>query len=134
MIRVIIVDDHAEIRNAWNMFLRSHKHIEVVGLCANGQEVMDKVQDTQPDIVLMDINMKPVSGIEITRELTLSFPKIKVIGVSFHTAPVYIKKMLDAGAKGYVFKSAVAEDLITAIDEVFKGNNFLGKGIKDKEE
>lgn len=134
MIRVIIVDDHAEIRNAWNMYLRSYDHIQVVGLCANGLEVMDKVEESHPDIVLTDINMKPVSGVEITRKLTLIYPQIKVIAVSFHTSPAYLKRMRDAGASGYVFKSSVAEDLIMAIDEVFKGNTFFSKGLKNRED
>lgn len=132
MIKVVIADDHPDIRSAWAMFLRSYANIHVVGECSNGQEAIDKVEESQPDIVLMDINMKPVSGIEITRKLTTVYPEVKVIGVSFHTSPVHIKKMLEAGARGYVFKYAVAEELIKAIEEVFNGNIFLGKGIKGK--
>ncbi|HRO45134.1 response regulator transcription factor [Agriterribacter sp.] len=130
MIRIVIADDHPEIRSAWSMFLRSHANIIVVGECTNGQEVIDKVRESQPDIVLMDINMKPISGIEATRKLTDEHPDVKVIGVSFHTSPVYIRKMLDAGARGYVFKYAVVEDLLNAIEEVYKGNIFLGKDVK----
>ena len=130
MIRVVIADDHADIRKAWTVFLQSDENISVVGACANGEEVIKKVTELQPDIVLMDINMKPVSGIEATQKLTVDHPGVKVICVSFHTSPLYIKKMMDAGARGYVFKYAVAEDLITAIDEVYKGNIFIGKGLK----
>mgnify|MGYP003433897089 FL=1 len=131
MIRIVIADDHPEIRNAWTLFLQSHENINVAGVCANGEEVIKKVRELQPDIVLMDINMKPVSGIEATRKLSEEYPAVKVIGVSFHTSPVYIKKMLDAGARGYVFKYAVVEDLMKAIEEVYKGNIFLGKGVQD---
>ncbi|HTN07682.1 response regulator transcription factor [Agriterribacter sp.] len=131
MIRIVIADDHPEIRSAWSMFLRSHANINVVGECTNGQEAIDTVRESQPDIVLMDINMKPISGIEATSKLAAEYPGVKVIGVSFHTSPVYIRKMLDAGARGYVFKYAVAEDLVKAIEEVYKGNIFLGKGVKD---
>lgn len=130
MIKVVIADDHPDIRSAWTMFLGSYANIHVVGECSNGQEAMDKVGESQPDIVLMDINMKPVSGIEVTRKLSAAYPEVKVIGVSFHTSPVYIKKMLEAGARGYIFKYAVVEELIEAIEEVFNGNIFLGKGVK----
>lgn len=130
MIKVVIADDHPDIRSAWAMFLRSNANIHVVGECSNGQEAIDRVGESQPDIVLMDINMKPVSGIEVTRELATAYPEVKVIGVSFHTSPVYIKKMLEAGARGYIFKYAVVEELVKAIEEVFNGNIFLGKGVK----
>ncbi|HRN57915.1 MAG TPA: response regulator transcription factor [Agriterribacter sp.] len=130
MIRIVIADDHPEVRSAWSMFLRSHADITVVGECTNGEEAIDKVRESQPDIVLMDINMKPLSGIEATRKLVDEYPEVKVIGVSFHSSPVYIRKILDAGARGYVFKYAVAEELITAIEEVYRGNIFLGKGVK----
>lgn len=132
MIRIVIADDHPEIRSAWSMFLRSHANIILVGECTNGQEVIDTVREAEPDIVLMDINMRPLSGIEATRKLKEEYPKVKVIGVSFHSSPVYIRKMLDAGARGYVFKYAVVEDLMKAIEEVQKGNIFLGKGVKDR--
>ncbi|HRP56946.1 response regulator transcription factor [Agriterribacter sp.] len=89
-----------------------------------------KVKELLPDIVLIDINMKPLSGIETTQKLSLDHPEVRVICVSFHTSPVYIKKMMDAGAKGYVFKYAVAEDLMQAIDEVYNGKIFIGRGMK----
>ncbi|MCO5242007.1 MAG: response regulator transcription factor [Chitinophagaceae bacterium] len=131
MIRIVIADNHPEIRNAWTLFLRSQPDIMIVGECTNGQEAIDKVREARPDIVLMDINMKPVSGIEATMRLTEEYPDVKVIGVSFHTSPVYIKRMFEAGARGYVYKYAIVEDLMQAIDEVYHGNTFLSKGTKE---
>ena len=130
MINVVLADDHPEIRNAWALFLQNRENINVVGVCSSGEDVIKKVKELQPDIVLIDINMKPLSGIETTQKLSLDHPEVKVICVSFHTSPVYIKKMMDAGAKGYVFKYAVAEDLILAIDEVYNGKVFIGRGSK----
>lgn len=124
MIRIVIADNHTEIRNAWITFLDSQPNIEVVGECTNGLEAIEKVREAQPDIVLMDINMKPISGIEATKRLNDEYPNVKVIGLSFHTSPVYIRQMFEAGARGFVFKYAVVEDLITAIDEVYNGNTF----------
>lgn len=129
MIRIVIVDDHPEVRKAWSMFLERHERIVVAGECANGQEAIDRVPELNPDIILMDINMKPMSGIEATQILTQKYPGVKVIGVSFHTSSFYIKKMLAAGASGYIFKYAVVEDLIPAIDTVHNGTIFLGKGV-----
>ncbi|HEX5024833.1 MAG TPA: response regulator transcription factor, partial [Agriterribacter sp.] len=114
MIKVLIADDHAEIRSAWAFFLQSQENIAVVGECADGQQTINKVKELQPDIVLMDINMKYVSGIEATATISAKFPEVRVICVSSHTSSIYIKKMMAAGARGYVFKHAVAEDLVTA--------------------
>ncbi|HRP32589.1 MAG TPA: response regulator transcription factor [Agriterribacter sp.] len=129
MIRIVIVDDHPEVRKAWIMFLQRYEHISVVGECTNGPEAIDRVPELNPDIILMDINMKPMSGIEATQILTQKYPGVKVIGVSFHTSSVYIKKMLAAGARGYIFKYAVVEDLLPAIYAVHSGTIFLGKGV-----
>lgn len=126
MIKVLIADDHAEIRSAWAFFLKGHENIAVVGSCADGEEIIGKVQELRPDIVLMDINMKHISGIEATAALTAKFPQVRVICVSSHTSSVYIRKMLAAGARGYVFKHAVAVDLVNAINQVYQGDIFVG--------
>lgn len=130
MIRIVIVDDHPEIRKAWSLFLQNHPNITLVGECRNGQEAVDRVHELKPDIMLMDINMKPITGIEATQILTQIYPEVKIIGVSFHTSPVYIKKLLNAGARGYIFKYAVVEELIPAIETVYNGKTYLAKGIK----
>ena len=130
-IRIILVDDHQAVRESWKFLLEKDERFTVIALCEDGRDAIEQAHRLLPDIMLMDINMKPVSGIEATRKLSEEYPAVKVIGVSFHTSPVYIKKMLDAGARGYVFKYAVVEDLMKAIEEVYKGNIFLGKGVMD---
>ena len=127
MIKIIIADDHTEVRKAWALFLAGQKNIEVIALCADGEEVIEVVPTHQPDIILMDINMKHTSGIVATQHITSKYPAVKVIGVSFQNSPVYIKKMMDAGAKGYIVKHNVADELINAINEVYNGHTYLDK-------
>ncbi|MBX3253773.1 MAG: response regulator transcription factor [Chitinophagaceae bacterium] len=127
MIRVVIADDHPEVRNAWAMFLGEQRNIQVVATCADGNETIKAIAEFHPDIVLMDINMKKTSGIETTRTITAEYPLVKVIAVSLHNSAFYIKKMIEAGAKGYVVKHHVADDLLQAITAVYEGKIYLGR-------
>ena len=123
----MIADDHPEVRNAWSLFLGAQKDIEVVAVCTDGDEAIKAVATFLPDIVLMDINMKKTSGIDTTRKIATEYPSVKVIGLSFHSSVLYIKKMIDAGAKGYVIKHNVAEELPPAIQQVNEGKIYLDK-------
>ena len=125
MIKIIIADDHPAVRNAWNIFLSAHKNIQVLAECGNGRDAINKAAELSPDIILMDINMTDMSGIEATREIVAHFPRVKAIGVSFHTAPVYVERMIGAGARGYVFKHVVADQLVKAIYEVYSGEIYI---------
>jgi len=125
MIKIIIADDHPAVRNAWSIFLSAHENIEVLAECGNGREAINKAAELSPDIILMDINMTDISGIEATKAIVAKHPDIKIIGVSFHTAAVYVERMIEAGARGYVFKHVVADQLIKAIQEVYIGNIYI---------
>lgn len=127
MIKIIIADDHPAVRNAWSIFLSAQENIQILAECKNGRDAIKKAAELSPDIVLMDINMPDISGIDATKEIVTQSPKIKVIGVSFHTAPVYVERMIKAGARGYVFKHAVAEQLIQAIKQVYSGQIYIAK-------
>ena len=120
MIKIIIADDHPAVRNAWNIFLSAHKNIQVLAECGNGRDAINKAAELSPDIILMDINMTDMSGIEATREIVAHFPPVKV-----HTAPVYVERMIGAGARGYVFKHVVADQLVKAIYEVYSGEIYI---------
>lgn len=130
MIKIIIADDHPEVRNAWSSFLADQKNMSVVAMCADGNEAVKAVAEHQPDIVLMDINMKQTSGIDATKIITQQYPHAKVIAVSLHGSALYIKKMIDAGAKGYVIKHNVAEELLQAIDEVYNGKVYFNTEVQ----
>ncbi len=130
MIKVVIVDDHPAVRYAWTTFLNTEETIEIVGVFSSGIELIEKFKDTNADIILMDINMPGMSGIEATKKILAFDPSVKVIVVTTHDFTLYKKSMLKAGAKGYVSKFLAAEQLIQAIKEVYKGNTFLGEDIE----
>lgn len=131
MIKVVIVDDHPAIQQAWLQFLNAEEDIEVVGVFSSGNEMVEKLNEISTDIILMDISMPGISGIEATRRITKINPSVKIIAVTTYDASTYQKKTMDAGAKGFVSKYAVAEHLIKAIKEVYKGNIYLAKDAAD---
>ncbi len=130
MIRLIIVDDHLHVREAWSWVLNQVPRITVIAQCANGQEAIEAARRLQPDIILMDINMQPVGGIEATRTIRASNPDIKIIGVSVQAERSYVNEMLRSGANGYVTKNSSSTEMISAIDQVIAGHVYLCEEIK----
>jgi DNA-binding NarL/FixJ family response regulator len=131
MISILIADDHKLIRETWTFILNRDSRFKVVGSCSNSEEAVKMSEELQPQIVLMDINMAPFSGIEATRRIREVSANSRVIGVTMHTQPAYAKKMLQLGASGYVTKNSSKEEMFTAILEVSKGNKFLCEEIKE---
>lgn len=131
MITIIIADDHKLIRETWAYILNRDARFKVIGSCSDSEEVVKMSEQKQPDIVLMDINMTPYSGIEATRRIREVSPQTRIIGVTMHTQPAYAKKMLQYGASGYVTKNSSKEEMIKAIIEVSKGSKFVCEEIKD---
>ena len=131
MIRLIIVDDHFHVREAWSWVLKQVPRINVIAQCANGQEAIEAARNLRPDVILMDINMAPFSGLEATQRIRKISPGSKVIGVSMHSQPAYAKKMLQMGARGYVTKNSSKEEMIKAILEVNHGNKYICDEIKN---
>ncbi|HYH13767.1 MAG TPA: response regulator transcription factor [Flavisolibacter sp.] len=131
-IRVVIVDDHQMVRETWKMLLQRENRLQVIGECASAEEAIKTAVSLHPDIMLMDINMYPMNGLEATKEICKLCPDIKIIGVSINNQPSYAKNMLMAGAKGYVTKNSSREEMIHAITEVHGGNTFICKEIEEK--
>ncbi|HVU54045.1 MAG TPA: response regulator transcription factor [Puia sp.] len=129
MVRIIIVDDHFHVREAWSWVLNQVPRINVVAQCANGREAIEIAKKLQPDVILMDINMEPVNGIEATRAIREFAPDIKIIGVSVQAERSYVNEMLRNGANGYVTKNSSSTEMITAIDEVLAGKTYLCEEI-----
>ena len=125
MIQLIIVDDHFHVREAWSWVLGQVPGIKVIAQCANGQEAIEAAQRLQPDVMLMDINMSPVNGIEATRAIRGSSPDIKIIGISVQAERTYVNEMLRNGANGFVTKNSSSEEMIVAIDEVLAGKTYI---------
>ncbi len=130
MVRIIIVDDHFHVREAWSWVLNQAPGIRVIAQCANGQEAIEAARKWQPDVMLMDINMQPVNGIEATKRIRQFDANIKIIGVSVQAERSYVNEMLRNGANGYVTKNSSSTEMIMAIDEVLAGKTYLCDEIR----
>lgn len=128
-IRLFLVDDHTVVRQGLAKLLDAEPDLEVVGEAENGREAIKKVEKLQPDVVIMDIAMPQMNGIEATRHITRLAPRPKVIILSMHTHDRYISELLQIGASGYLLKDASGRDIAQAIREVFKGNTYLSPSI-----
>jgi two-component system response regulator NreC len=123
-IRLLLVDDHAVVRSGLRMLMASEEDMEIVGEAGNAREAINAVYALKPDVVLMDIGLPDMSGIEVTREIKRLYPDVAVVALTIHEDEEYFFKMLEAGARGYVPKRAAPEELLTAIraaaaDEVY---------------
>ncbi len=124
-IRVLIADDHAIVREGLRALLEVQPDIEVVGEATDGEEAVNKTVEIQPDIVLMDITMPGVNGLEATRQIKQRSPDIKILVLTMHEGDEYFFKILDAGASGYFVKGGSSSELISALRAVWHGDVFL---------
>lgn len=124
-IRILLADDHAILRAGLVRLLGEEKDIEVVGEAENGREAVQKVQELHPDIVLMDIGMPVMNGMEATKQIKKRDADVKVLVLTMHDNEEYLFQVLQAGAAGYVLKKAADSDLVNAIHVVSRGDCFL---------
>ena len=129
-ITILIADDHMLIRDTWSSILNSDPRFQVISRCSNGEEAIKEAQKLRPKVVLIDINMTPVSGIEATQQIRKFSPASKIIGVSMHSQPASVKKLLKLGAHGYVTKNSPQQEMFEAIEEVMKGNRYICSEVK----
>lgn len=128
-IRVLIADDHAVVRTGIQMLLESDPTFEIAGQCDTGQKAVHMARDQQPDVILMDITMPDMDGIEATREIRKQPDAPPVLALTIHEGKEYFFQMLQAGASGYVPKRAAPESLLEAIRVVASGNVYLDPAI-----
>ena len=124
-IKVLVVDDHTIVRDGICALLGVVGDIEIVGEAINGKEAFEEVERLNPDIVLMDIAMPIMSGLEATRRICKTFPKTKVLALTQHDDREYVIPVLEAGAHGFVSKKAASSELVSAIRSVYQGDSFL---------
>ena len=124
-IKVLIVDDHTLVREGIRALLALAADIEVVSEAANGREALEKVKELAPDVVLMDLAMPDMSGLEATRRIHKEFPKTKVLAVTQYDDSEYVIPLIEAGARGFVTKMVAFSELASAIQAVYKGDSFL---------
>lgn len=130
-ISILLVDDHKLIRDSWSYILNSDPRFRVIGSTAKADEALAIAKVKHPKVVLMDLNMSPVSGFDLTKLMRKHSPDSKIIGVSMHSMPVYAKKMLHMGAMGYVTKNSSKEEMVTAIVSVAKGDKYVCDEVKN---
>ena len=129
MIRVLVVDDHDLVRTGISRMLADIDGLQVIGQAESGEEAIRKSRELKPDVVLMDIKMPGIGGLEATRKLLRSYPDIKVIAVTICEEDPFPTRLLQAGAAGYLTKGAALEEMIQAIRMVFAGQRYISPQI-----
>jgi two-component system response regulator NreC len=129
---VLLVEDHTIVRKGLRSLLESEADIRVVGEAENGREAIEKVEELRPDVVVMDISMPGLNGLEATRQIKKRFREVQVLVLTVHTSEEYILQILRAGASGYLIKQAAPAELISAIQAVHRGGAFLSPSISKK--
>jgi DNA-binding NarL/FixJ family response regulator len=124
-IRVVLVDDHALVRQGFRRILEDDPELTVVGEASNGTDAIALVKKTDPDVVVMDMAMPEMSGLHATMEIIKQRPGTKVLILSMYSDEQYVRNALDAGAKGYILKSAIENDLTRAVKAVAAGEQYL---------
>jgi DNA-binding NarL/FixJ family response regulator len=128
-IRVLLVDDHTVVRQGLRALLAAEDDIEIIGEAENGRHALQLVKKLLPDVVVMDIAMPVLNGVEATRQITRYVPSVKVLVLSTYSNDEYVEQLTEAGAAGYLVKQTAANDLLKAIREAFKGNAFFSPAI-----
>lgn len=124
-IKVLIVDDHAIVREGLRAIMESHPEIKVVGEATDGEAALIKVKESGPDVVLMDITMPRMNGLEATRRIKQADPDTKILVLTMHEEDDYFFKILEAGASGYFVKGGSSQELLRAVKSVSEGNAFI---------
>ena len=132
MIRVLIADDHAVVRQGLKQILGDTPEMVVAGEATNGQEVLDKVRTEPWDVVVLDISMPDRSGLDILKQLQSERPKLPVLVLSMYSEDQYARRVLNAGAAGYLTKESAAEDLVRAIRKVVSGGRYVSPFLAEK--
>lgn len=130
--KILIVDDHAIVREGVRMILAQESDLEVVGEAGDGQQALELTERIRPDVVIMDISMPGMGGIEATQTVRAKHPEVQVLVLTMHEDESYVFQLLRAGAAGYVLKRAAAQDLVQAVRAAAKGEAFLYPSVARK--
>lgn len=130
-ITILIADDHTLVRETWSFILNTDERFKVIAESGSGEEAVELAKQLRPDIVIMDINLPGMNGIEATQLIRKFSPMSKILGVSLHTQPTYARKMIQKGAMGYVTKNSSREEMFKAIMEVHGGRRYICDEIKN---
>jgi DNA-binding NarL/FixJ family response regulator len=123
-IRILLVDDHPIVRQGLKTLLEGHSGWEVIGEASDGAEAVEKAKDLGPDVMVLDVTMPRMNGLEACRVLRKECPRLEILFVTQHDSPQMMREALEAGARGYVVKSNAARDLLAAVDAVSQHRVF----------
>ena len=127
--RILLVDDHGIVREGLRSVLEKEEDLKVVGEAEDGREAFGLVGDLLPDIIVMDITMPNLNGVDATRQIVREFPEVRVIALSMHSNRMFVTNMLKAGASGYVLKECLSDELVEAVRTVAGGGWYLSPRI-----
>ncbi|HXN49848.1 MAG TPA: response regulator transcription factor [Bryobacteraceae bacterium] len=130
-IRILLADDHAMVRQGFRMILAAQPDMEIVGEAGNGREAVTLAGELQPDVVVMDVAMPELNGIEATRRITTASPRTRVVALSMYKDSVYVREILRAGARGFLLKDAIDRDLLAAVRSVAAGDGYLSPAVSE---
>jgi len=130
-LRILLADDHSLVREGFRLILDSQADMQVVGEAGNGKEAVTLCEQLQPDVVVMDVTMPELNGIEATRRIGEVCPRTKVLALSMHRDTVYVREILKAGAKGYLLKASPRHDMLEAIRSVANGDGYLSPAVSE---
>ena len=128
-IRVLLADDHGVVRQGFRMILSQQPDIQVVGECGTGNEAVDLATRLSPDVIVLDIAMPGMNGVEAARQIRQNAPQCHILVLSMHSDPAYVRETLRVGAKGYLLKDSIDRDLLTAVRAVARGEGFLSPAV-----
>jgi DNA-binding NarL/FixJ family response regulator len=129
--KILLADDHAVVRQGFRMILGAQADMEIIGEAGNGREAVAMSETLHPDVVVMDVAMPELNGIEATRRIMETVPHTRVLALSMHKDSVYVREILRAGARGYLLKDSIDVDLLAAVRAVAKGEGYLSPGVSD---
>jgi DNA-binding NarL/FixJ family response regulator len=130
-IRILLADDHAMVRQGFRMILAAQADMEIVGEAGNGREAVELAGELQPDVVVMDVAMPELNGIEATRRIATASPRTRVLALSMYKDSVYVREILRAGARGFLLKDAIDRDLLAAVRSVAAGEGYLSPAVSE---
>lgn len=129
MIKVMVADDHRLIRNGIKSFLKQETSVSIVGEAENGKKLVQMLNNTEVDVILMDIKMPEMDGFDTTKHIVQHFKSVKILALSMFESEEYINKMLQVGALGYILKNITREELIHAITQISRGQPYIASEI-----
>jgi DNA-binding NarL/FixJ family response regulator len=132
MINLLLVDDHAVLRDGLKTIIESEDDINVIGEAVSGSDALNKVRELTPDIILMDINLPGMNGVEVTRILKQQYPHIKVLILTMHSHEEYFMSAIKEGADGYLLKDAPSDQVVEAVRTVFHGESVIHPSLTRK--